>query len=89
MVLHGSHYQPGQASPNIDALTNKVNLVRGLPLSDTIFYKTQSRQFVFSDRNTNTNSLGSDFPVESFGGKFTFKSTASQRSDTLIGTVSV
>ncbi len=83
----GAAWQPLSTGPGewkFDALTNKVNLVRGLPLSDTIFYKTQSRQFVFSDRNTNTNSLGSDFPVESFGGKFTFKSTASQRSDTLI-----
>lgn len=63
---------------------NKVNLVRGLPLSDTIFYKTNSRQFVFSDRNTNTNSLGQDFPIENFAAKFTFKSTASQRTDSLI-----
>lgn len=60
--------------------TNKVNLVRGLALQDTIFYHTQRRQFVFSDRNTNTNSIGQDFPVESFGAKYTFKTTASQRT---------
>jgi hypothetical protein len=61
---------------------NKVHLVRGLPLSDTIFYHTQRKQFVFSDRNTNTNSLGQDFPVESFGAKYTFKTTASLRDST-------
>ena len=69
----------GPAEWKFDATTNKVNLVRGLPVNDTIFYNTQKRQFVFSDRNTNTNSLGSDFPVENFGAKYTFKTTASQR----------
>jgi hypothetical protein len=69
----------GPAEWKFDASTNKVNLVRGLPINDTIFYSTQKRQFVFSDRNTNTNSLGSDFPVESFGAKYTFKTTASKR----------
>lgn len=65
-----------------DAATNRVNLVRGLPIQDTIFYNTKSRQFVFADRNTNTNSLGSDFPVQDFGAKYTFKSTASKRDST-------
>lgn len=59
--------------------TNKVNLTRGLPLGDSIFYHSQRKQFVFSDRNTNTNSLGQDFPVENFGAKYTFKATASKR----------
>ena len=72
----------GPAEWKFDAATNKVNLVRGLALQDTIFYNTQRRQFVFSDRNTNTNSLGSDFPVENFGAKYTFKATASKRDST-------
>ena len=65
-----------------DASANRVNLVRALPVLDTIFYNTKSRQFVFADRNTNTNSLGSDFPVQDFGAKYTFKATASQRDST-------
>jgi hypothetical protein len=64
-----------------DAGTNRVNLVRGLPSADTVFYNPVSRKFVFSDRFTNTNSLGNDFPVDAFNGKYTFKSTASQRTD--------
>jgi hypothetical protein len=67
-----------------DAATNMVNLVRGLPVVDTIFYTPQRRQFVFADRRYNTNSLGQDFPVENFGAKFTFKTTASQRNDTIL-----
>lgn len=72
----------GASEWKFDAATNKVNLVRGLPLLDSIFYKTSSKQFVFSDRNTNTNSLGQDFPVENFGAKYTFKTTASRRDST-------
>jgi hypothetical protein len=64
-----------------DAVTSRVNLVRGLPVADTVFYNPVSRKFVFSDRYTNTNSLGNDFPVDAFNGKYTFKSTASQRTD--------
>lgn len=67
-----------------DAATNRVNLVRGLPKVDTIFYNPQRRQFVFADRRYNTNSLGQDLPVEDFGAKFTFKTTASQRNDTIL-----
>ena len=58
---------------------NKVNLVRGLPLGDSIFYLSDRKQFVFSDRTTNTNSVGQDFPVQDFGAKYTFKTTASRR----------
>jgi|GEM_PF-1982296 len=69
----------GTSEWKFDPVSNKVNLVRGLPVQDTIFYNSKSNQFVFSDRNTNTNSLGQDFPVESFGAKYTFKTTASKR----------
>lgn len=62
--------------------TGRVNLVRGLPKNDTVFYSPVTRQFVFSDRYTNTNSMGMDFPSDFFKGKYTFKSTASQRLDT-------
>lgn len=67
-----------------DAATSQVNLVRGLPVVDTIFYNPQRRQFVFADRRYNTNSLGQDFPVENFGAKYIFKTTASQRNDTIL-----
>ena len=65
-----------------DAVTKRVNLVRGLPVKDTAFYNPVTRKFVFADRYTNTNSLGSDFPIDAFNGKYTFKGTASQRQDT-------
>lgn len=65
--------------------SNKVNLQRGLTLGDSIFYLTNRRQFVFSDRDINTNSLGQDFPVENFGGKYTFKATASKRDSSQFG----
>ena len=80
----GLAWQPLSTGTNewkFDAATNRVNLVRGLAVNDTIFYNSQKRLFVFSDRNTNTNSLGSDFPVQDFGAKYTFKTTASQRTD--------
>lgn len=67
-----------------DASTNRVNLVRGLPVTDTIFYNPLTKKFVFSDRYTNTNSLGTDFPVDAFNGKYTFKSTASKRTDSTL-----
>ncbi|MBI5857930.1 MAG: hypothetical protein HZB42_09840 [Sphingobacteriales bacterium] len=67
-----------------DAGTSRVNLVRGLPATDTIFYNNTTKKFVFSDRYTNTNSLGSDFPVDAFNGKYTFKSTASKRTDSTL-----
>jgi hypothetical protein len=63
--------------------TSRVSLTRGLP-KDTIFYNPQTRKFVFSDRYTNTNSLGQDFPVDAFNAKYTFKSTASQRTDSTL-----
>ncbi|MFN8289751.1 MAG: hypothetical protein U0U70_05825 [Chitinophagaceae bacterium] len=72
----------GASEWKFDAGTNKISLVRALPLADSIFYSTLTKQFVFSDRNTNTNSVGQDFPVESFGAKYTFKTTASRRDST-------
>lgn len=83
--FNGSSWQSlasGTAEWVFDAGTNKVNLSRGLPLGDTIFYNSVRKQFVFSDKNTNTNSLGQNFPVENFGGKYTFKATASKRDST-------
>ena len=64
-----------------DSLTKRVNLVRGLPANDTVFYSPSTRKFVFADRYTNTNSLGQDFPIDAFNGKYTFKGTASKRTD--------
>jgi hypothetical protein len=64
-----------------DTTTARVFLVRAYPLGDSIFYSTDSRKFVFSDRTENTNSLGTDFPVTSFPGKFYFKATASRFTD--------
>ncbi len=65
-----------------NATTSRVYLQRGLAKNDTMFYNPTTRKFVFADRYTNTNSLGSDFPVDLFNAKYTFKGTASQRTDT-------
>lgn len=62
--------------------TNQVMLQRGLASHDTIFYNPVTRKFVFSDRYMNTNSVGTDFPVDLFNAKYTFKGTASNRTDT-------
>jgi hypothetical protein len=83
--FNGSSWQQLSTGPSewkFDEVTNRVNLTRGLPVFDTIFYNPVRNQFVFSDRNTNTNSLGQDFPVENFGAKYTFKTTASKRDST-------
>lgn len=61
---------------------SRVYMMRGLPAGDTIFYNPLRNNMVFADRSTNTNSLGSDFPVEDFGAKYTFKTTASKRDST-------
>jgi hypothetical protein len=55
---------------------------RAITLGDSIFYSTQNRHMIFGDRTAYSNSLGSpDFSVDQLGGKFTFKSTASQMTD--------
>jgi hypothetical protein len=64
-----------------NALTNKVELTRGLPLGDSVFYSATSKHFVFSDRFKYTNSQGDDFNADQLGGKFVFKSTASKMTD--------
>jgi hypothetical protein len=72
-----------------NAATNRVYLQRGLVKNDSIFYNPTTRKFVFADRYTNTNSLGQDFPVDQFNAKYTFKGTASQRTDTTLSDGSV
>jgi hypothetical protein len=64
-----------------NALSNRVELVRGLPLGDSVFYSTPNKHFIFSDRFVYTNSMGLDFNSDQLGGKFTFKSTASKMTD--------
>jgi hypothetical protein len=64
-----------------NTLTNKVELTRGLPFGDSVFYSTASKHFIFSDRFTYTNSQGLDFNADQLGGKFVFKSTASKMTD--------
>ena len=60
---------------------NRVELTRGLSSGDSVFYSTDSKHFIFSDRYTYTNSQGSDFAADQLGGKFVFKSTASKMTD--------
>jgi hypothetical protein len=64
-----------------NALNNRVELSRGLPLGDSVFYSTPNKHFIFSDRFTYTNSQGLDFNSDQLGGKFVFKSTASKMTD--------
>jgi hypothetical protein len=60
---------------------NRVELIKGLPLGDSVFYSTTNKHFIFSDRFKYTNSLGDDFDADQLGGKFVFKSTASKMTD--------
>jgi hypothetical protein len=64
-----------------NSLNNRVELTKGLPLGDSVFYSTLNKHFIFSDRFKYTNSLGSDFDADQLGGKFVFKSTASKMTD--------
>ncbi len=64
-----------------NALNNRVELTRGLSLGDSVFYSPANKHFIFSDRFTYTNSQGNDFAADQLGGKFVFKSTASQMTD--------
>jgi hypothetical protein len=64
-----------------NALNNRVELTRGLPLGDSVFYSTPNKHFIFSDRFIYTNSQGLDFNSDQLGGKFVFKSTASKMTD--------
>jgi hypothetical protein len=60
-----------------DATANRVFLTKGYPNGDSIFYNRPTKQFIFSDKTVYHNSLGSDFNVSIFNGKYTFKTTAS------------
>lgn len=60
-----------------DAATNRVFLARGYPNGDSIFYNRATKQFLFADKTVYHNSLGTDFNVATFNGKYTFKTTAS------------
>lgn len=60
-----------------DTTLKQIQLVRGYQRNDSIYYHTQRNQFLFTDRTTYTNSLGNDFSVADFNGKYTFKTTAS------------
>jgi hypothetical protein len=76
---------PGEWMYN--ASNNRVELTKGLPLGDSIFYSASNKHFIFSDRFKYTNSLGSDFDVDQLGGKFVFKSTASKMTDSASASV--
>jgi len=62
---------------------NRVELTKGMPVGDTVFYSATNRNFIFSDRFRYTNSQGLDFDADQLGGKFVFKSTASKMTDSL------
>jgi hypothetical protein len=63
-----------------DTASKRVYLIRSLAVGDTTFYDTTSHKFFFGDRRIYTNSLNQDIPAEAFGGKSTFKATASKSS---------
>jgi hypothetical protein len=60
-----------------DAGTNRVFLTKGYTNGDSIFYNRTTKQFIFADKTVYHNSLGTDFNVIGFNGKYTFKTTAS------------
>jgi hypothetical protein len=78
---NGSNWQrlsTDTAEWKFDSVTKRINLVRGYDVADTIFYDTATHRFNFTDRFTYTNSLGNNFTVDAFFGKYNFKTTASK-----------
>jgi hypothetical protein len=78
------------AEPELDSLhwktdtaAKRVFLRRGYPVGDSIFYNYNNGSFMFADKINYTNSRGDVFSVALFNGKYTFKSTASSRRDTI------
>ena len=66
-----------------DSATKRINFVKALQVRDTVYYDTLRHKFLFSDKATYTNSLGNDIPAVNFGGKYTFKATASKSADSI------
>lgn len=66
-----------------DSSRKWIYLAKPLAQSDSIFYDTSRHKFIFADRPTYTNSLGTDIPAGDFGGKFVFKATASKSYDSI------
>lgn len=59
---------------------NRTYLKSALFSNDSIYYNQASKQFVFSDDLTLTNSQGVTFNLEDFAGKYLFKSQASSKT---------
>ena len=66
-----------------DSATKRVNLVKALQVQDTVYYDSLHHKFLFADKATYTNSLGSDLQAVDFGSKYTFKATASKNADSI------
>ncbi len=63
-----------------DTASKRLFLTKGLLVGDSTFYDTISHKFIFSDRRMYTNSTNLEIPADAFGGKYTFKATASKSS---------
>ncbi len=66
-----------------DSATKRINFVKALLVRDTIYYDTLHHKFLFADKATYTNSLGSNLQAVDFGSKYTFKATASKSADSV------
>ncbi len=64
-----------------DSATKRVNFVKALLVQDTVYYDTLRHKFLFADKATYTNSMGSNLQAVDFGSKYTFKATASKNAD--------
>ena len=66
-----------------DAVGKKVDFVKPYQVGDTIFYDTLRHKFLFADKMTYKNSQGTDYSPFVYGGKYTFKTTASKSADSI------
>ena len=66
-----------------DPATSRINFLKPYLINDTIYFDTVRHKFLFADKATYTNSMGQDFQAVDYGGKYTFKATASKSADSI------
>ena len=64
-----------------DPVSGKVQLTRSYQVGDTVFYDPLQHKFLFADKAIYTNSQNLNINPLLFGGKTTFKATASKNAD--------
>ncbi|MBL7726127.1 MAG: hypothetical protein JNM68_00500, partial [Dinghuibacter sp.] len=71
--------EPGEWQYN--PASGKVEFTRSYLLGDTVYYDPAKHKFLFADKAVYTNSQNNNIDPLLFGGKTTFKATASKNDD--------